>query len=136
MLRTLLMSALLMTLAACGGSGASDVTPQQVADAFRASGVDIGEVSEMTADDYGLAPMADEGLRFLIPSLDEDAGGRIMRYDSQEKLDQAKAYYDDLGEQSAALFSHTFTRGDILVQVNGDLPQEQADMLEEALNGI
>ena len=90
----------------------------------------------MTSDDYGMAPMAAEGLRFLIPSLGDDAGGRIMRYESQADVDRAKAFYYELGEQSAALFSHTFTRGDILVQVNGDLPQEDADTLKEALEGL
>ncbi|WP_267206730.1 hypothetical protein [Salinibacillus xinjiangensis] len=33
----------------------------------------------MTKDDYGMAPMkAEEGFRFLIPSLGEGAGGRIL----------------------------------------------------------
>lgn len=127
---------LLLVLAACGGQAASGITVSQVADAFRESGVEIGEVSEMSADDYGLAPMADEGLRFLIPSLGDDAGGRIMRYESDEDLQRAKSYYEELGKQSALLFSHVFTRGDILVQVNGNLPQEQADMLQEALEGL
>lgn len=110
MVRTALSLGLTLALVACGGSGASDVTPGQVADAFRASGVEIGEVTEMAVEDYGMAPMADEGLRFTIPSLGDDSGGRIMRYDLQDDLERAKAFYDELGEQSAALFSHTFTR--------------------------
>lgn len=103
---------------------------------FRASGVEIGDVREMTVEDYGLAPKAAEGLRFTIPSLGSDSGGRIMRYDSQDDLARAKAYYDDLGKQSAAFFSYTFTRGDILVQVNGQLPKDQADLLQKALSGL
>lgn len=107
-----------------------------IADAFRNSGVEIGEVRAMTVDDYGLAPKADEGLRFLIPSLGEEAGGRIMRYDDAEVADRAQAFYEELGEQTASLFSHVFRRDNIVVQVNGTLPQEQADLLEAALDTV
>lgn len=90
----------------------------------------------MTVEDYGFAPIGEEGLRFFLPSLGEEAGGRIMRYDDSDVADRAEAYYEDLGEQSAALFSHVFRRGNIVIQVNGTLPQEQADLLETALEGI
>jgi hypothetical protein len=107
-----------------------------IAAAFRASGVEIGDVREMTVEDYGPAPKATEGLRFLIPSLGEDAGGRIMYYDDPEVADRAQAYYEELGDQSALLFSHVFRRDNFVVQVNGTLPQEQADLLEAALETV
>jgi hypothetical protein len=109
---------------------------EAIAEAFRASGVEIGEVREMTVDDYGAAPMGAQGLRFLIPSLGEDAGGRIILYDDPEVADRAQAYYEELGEQSALLFSHVFRRDNVVVQVNGTLPQEQADLLEAALDTV
>jgi len=112
------------------------VSLEEIAEAFRNSGVEIGEVREMTVADYGPAPKADEGLRFLIPSLGEDAGGRIMRYDKAEVADRAQAYYEELGEQSALLFSHVFRRGNLVVQINGTLPQDQADLLEAVLDTV
>ena len=36
-----------------------------------------------------------------------------------------KAYYDDLGEGSAMLFSWTAVKDNILIQINGDLPEEK-----------
>ncbi len=112
------------------------ISLEDIADAFRASGVEVGEVRPMTVEDYGLAPMANEGLRFLLPSLGGDAGGRIMRYDETEVADRAQAFYEDLGDQSAALFSHVFRHGPFVIQVNGTLPQSEADLLEAALDSI
>lgn len=115
---------------------ASAVTVAQVAEALQASGVEVGEVREMTIEDYGMAPKADEGLRFLLPGLGDDKGGRIMLYEDPEVLERARDYYVELGQQSAMLYSHVFVLENILVQVNGTLPQDQADMLESAINAI
>jgi hypothetical protein len=91
----------------------------------------------MAREDYGIAPLvATEGIRFLIPSLCEDCSGRIMVFASAEDLQTLKSYYDELGRASALLFSWTFTRGNVLVQINGDLPEEQAHAYEQALMSI
>jgi hypothetical protein len=115
---------------------ATTLTVAQVAEALQASGVEVGEVREMTIEDYGMAPKADEGLRFLLPGLGDDKGGRIMLYEDPEVLERARAYYVELGQQSAMLFSHVFVVHNILVQVNGTLPQDQADILENAISAI
>ena len=59
-----------------------------------------------------------------------------MRYDSQDDLARAKAYYDDLGKRkrrdffSLRLHPRRHSR-----QVNGQLPKDQADLLRKALSG-
>ncbi|MBM4467291.1 MAG: hypothetical protein FJ014_17345 [Chloroflexi bacterium] len=91
----------------------------------------------MTKDDYGLAPMrAVEAVRFLIPSLCEDCGGRLFSCETQEDVDAMREYYESLSEVSAMFFSWVFVRDNIVVQINGDLPEEQARQYEAALNTI
>ncbi|MCB9172289.1 MAG: hypothetical protein H6637_05135 [Ardenticatenales bacterium] len=90
----------------------------------------------MTVEDYGVAPMAEEGVRFLIPSLGEDAGGRVMRYESEAAAEEAATFYKELGTQSAVLFSWAFQNGPLVVQINGELPEEQARQYEEALGSL
>ena len=108
---------------------------QQVIEAFVDAGLDGLQAYVMTKDDYGLAPLvAIEGTRFIIPSLCQDCGGRVMSFASQEDLDRTESYYVEMGKQSAMFFSWTFVKDNILIQINGDLPEETAKLYETALN--
>jgi hypothetical protein len=130
-----------LVLTACGGSEETssgekqEPKPKDVIAAFEDAGLEVGETSEMGKDDYGMAPLGDEGIRFLIPSLGEDAGGRVIYYEDKEYLNKAKDYYVDLGKESAMLFSHVFTNGNIIVQINGDLDESKAKEYEKSLKG-
>ena len=141
-------AALAVVLAGCTGGGEPEPSPasptpavtferwqsRNAVEAFQTASLEVGGARAMTRDDYGMAPyVAAEGTRFLIPSLGEDAGGRIMSFASPEGLYQTKAYYDDLGKNSAAFFSWTFVRDNILVQLNGELPETRARAYESAL---
>ncbi len=107
----------------------------QVVEVFKVAGLEVEGTYTMTKDDYGFAPLvAIEGTRFLIPSLCSDCGGRIMSFVSLEDLEKVREYYVSLGESSAFLFSWTFAWDNILVQINGDLPEQQAQQYEIALN--
>lgn len=107
---------------------------QNVVNAFKSAGLEAEGTYQMTKDDYGLAPlMAVEGLRFFIPSLCSDCGGRIMSFDDPTGLEATKAYYVELGKSSAALFSWVFVKDNILVQINGDLPEDRALKYQAAL---
>lgn len=114
----------------------STITPQDVIDAFKAAGLEAENVRAMTKDDYGIAPMASEGLRFYIPSLGADEGGRVMYYEDPVILQAAKTYYEELGKSSSIFFSWVFVNGNILVQINGDLPEEQALRYQSALMDV
>jgi len=104
---------------------------------FKSASLEVEEARPMTKDDYGMAPMrAIEGTRFLIPSLCSDCGGRIFSFSSQEDLNLTRAYYEELGKSSAAFFSWVFVKDNILVQINGDLPEEKARQYEAALNSL
>lgn len=116
-------------LSACGSS----VTGEDVVTAFKNAGLEAESTSAMTKDDYGFGPYVCTGTRFLIPSLGADSGGRIFICDNAEDLASLKSYYDELGKSSAVFFSWTFVKGDVLVQINGDLPEEKARQYEAAI---
>ncbi len=90
----------------------------------------------MNKEDYGLAPLVGDGLRFLIPSLCADCGGRVFVVNNEDDMMRLKAYYDEMSKASAILFSWTFRRGNVLVQLNGDLPEQQAKAYEATLQAI
>jgi hypothetical protein len=112
-------------------------TSNQVVEAFKAAGLEAEDARPMTKDDYGMAPMvAVEAMRFFIPSLCEDCGGRVLSFDSPDDLEKTKSFYVRLGEESAMLFSWVFTKDNILVQINGDLPEETAMKYKAALESL
>lgn len=129
------MLGLVLLLAACGGQ--TEHSTDDVVTAFKDAGLEADSPTEMTKEDYGIAPMkADEGVRFLIPSLGEDSGGRIFSYSNESDLEEMKAHYDSMGEASALAFSWTAQQGNILIQINGDLPEEKYNEYVAALESL
>ena len=107
-------------LAACGGDEASsDYKVDDVVQAFKDDGLDIGDVTDLPSKEFGNT--REEGKRILVPSLGEDAGGRLFKFKDQEGLDEAKAYYDELGNSSPMFYSHTHANGLFLLQMNGEM---------------
>lgn len=127
---------LFVLLVACGGVPAPTHTPADAVAAFKSAGLEAENTRDMGPDDYGLAPFIGEGVRFFIPSLCEDCGGRIYALDNQDDLEKMKTFYVTMGEESAILFSWVFTKDNILVQINGDLDEETARQYETALNNL
>jgi hypothetical protein len=112
-------------------------TVQQVQDAILIAGLEFANPRPMEIDDYGAAPMtASEGIRFLIPSLCSDCGGRLFSFTTQTDLDLVKSYYEEFGKQSALLFSWVFTNGNILIQINGDLPKATAEKYQAVIENL
>ena len=94
--------------------------------AFNANGLEAENTFTMKPSDYGMAPYRGRGTRFLIPSLCDDCGGRIFDFDNQDDLTKVENYYVSLGRSSAIFFSWTFKNGNVLLQINGDLPEDKA----------
>ncbi|MCA9872607.1 MAG: hypothetical protein KC441_03105 [Anaerolineales bacterium] len=133
--RAIVLFLLALIVTACGGANAAH-TPDDVISAFRAAGLEAENAQPLTRDDYGAAPYVGQGVRFLIPSLCADCGGRVFALDNQKDLESVKTYYDALGESNALFFSWTFAKDNILVQINGDLDETTARQYETALNGL
>lgn len=126
---TLALVVILPLLVACGNpSSSTDFTsPQQMIEALEKAGLEAVNTQQMTKDDYGAAPLVATGMRFLIPTLCADCGGRAFVGDPND-IDALRHYYTSMGESSALLFSWVFVSPDgrALLQLNGDLPEEQA----------
>ncbi len=112
-------------------------TTQQVVEAFQTAGLEVSDPRPMTFDNYGLVPMlAVEGRRFFIPSVCPDCGGRIMSFANQEDLTIVENYYAQMARFGAVLASWVFVKNNILVQINGELPEEEARMYQAALENL
>lgn len=131
----ILTGAILFTIS-CAILAPDQTNPQAVIDAFKAAGLEAENTRPMTKEDYGLAPLGDEGIRFFIPSLGPDKGGRVIFYKDLNYVEKARDFYANLGKESALLFTWVFTNGNIVVQINGDLPEEQARKYEQVLNEL
>ncbi len=129
------MCLFVLLLTACGGGG-NDFTGDDVVAAFQAAGLEAEDARPMTKDDYGLGPFVGTGTRFYLPSLCEDCGGRIIITENDADTEAVRTYYDSLGQSSAAFFSWVTVRDNIVLQMNGDLPEEQFRQYEVALNGM
>lgn len=81
-----------------------------------------------------MGPMlASEGMRFFIPSLGPDSGGRVLAFAKKEDLDKTYSYYVEMGKNNADLFSWVFVRDNIILQINGQLPEDDARLYVQAL---
>lgn len=139
-IKAVLLSALVaVILAGCSGvSGASTkLTSGDVVDGFKDAGLTVEDKREMSKDDYGMAPMkAADGTMFTVPFVCEDCNVRVMSFKKDADLKQTKAYYDDLGAESAMFFSWTIEHANILVQLSGDMEEEKVEEYREVVEGM
>ncbi len=77
-----------------------------------------------------------EGRRFLIPSQCSDCGGRIFTFETQSDLYRLSAYYASLGKPGEPGFSWVLVRDNVLVQIDGRLPEAKAAKYDQALERL
>ncbi|GAB6575088.1 TPA: stress protein [Bacillus cereus] len=133
----LLMGALLLFgLTACDSvkSMTSNVTVGKVIDEFKAAGLEAENPSDLPEKEFGNTRK--EAKRILVPALGEDSGGRVFEFKNKEDLEKAKKYYDDLGNGNQMLFSHTYAKGNFLIQMNGDMEDAQFNKYKEVMDKV
>ena len=121
---------------------------EEVVKVFREEGLEVGEVY-LVEKQEGASPGVrsrlpgtfEEGTRFVIPSLGKDPagrdlGGRVFTFESEEDLAEIRDFYEGLGEASGSFFSWVFAEGDVLVQISGRLPEDQARQYEAILEEV
>ncbi|ANC22867.1 stress protein [Bacillus sp. 22475] len=136
-LAVLLIGALLLFgLAACDSvkSMTSNVTVGKVIEEFKAAGLEAENPSDLPEKEFGNTRK--EAKRILVPALGEDSGGRIFEFKNKEDLEKAKKYYDDLGNGNQMLFSHTYAKGNFLIQMNGDMEDAQFNKYKEVMDKV
>jgi hypothetical protein len=109
------------------------VPAEEVIAAFKAAGLQAEGTRPLTITDYVLVPYVCQGLRFFIPSLGPDNGGRIFICDNKSDEDTLSSYYQSLGQPGTEFFSWVFVKGNIVVQINGTLPEATAKQYEAAI---
>ncbi|PGM56009.1 stress protein [Bacillus thuringiensis] len=136
-LAVLLMGALLLFgLTACDSvkSMTSNVTVGKVIEEFKAAGLEAENPSDLPEKEFGNTRK--EAKRILVPALGEDSGGRVFEFKNKDDLEQAKKYYDDLGNGNQMLFSHTYAKGNFLIQMNGDMEDAQFNKYKEVMDKV
>lgn len=131
MKKLLLAIAFTLLLVACGGEE-TNVTTNDIIEQFKSDGLEIGEVTDLDDSEYGNT--REEGKRILVPSLGEDAGGRLFIFKDEDGLKEAKKYYDDLGDAGSMFYSHTYQNGLILLQMNGDMSDEEFEKFKASID--
>ncbi|KMN42310.1 MULTISPECIES: hypothetical protein [Bacillus] len=146
LLTALTCSALLMGMAACSSNEktASESKPKQEAkkpepitttsliDEFKKAGLEAENATDLPQKEFG--NMRKDGKRILVPALGQDNGGRLFEFSKKEDLEKAKKYYDDLSNSNPILFSHTYAKGNFLLQMNGDMKDEEFNKYKEVMD--
>lgn len=95
---------------------------------------------DMTKEDFGIAPMSATSAKIFslieTDNEDEQQNARLLTFDNLDDLKATKKYYDDLGKDSAMLFSYTAVNEDelLLMQFNGQLPKELVEKYTQAVS--
>ncbi|CAM4403614.1 hypothetical protein BAMA_20065 [Bacillus manliponensis] len=156
LLTLLICSALIAGLAACGSeekaNTTSDSKPKQeqpekkeekkqepvtvntLIEEFKAAGLEAENPTDLAQKEFG--NIRKEGKRILVPALGEGAGSRLFEFDKPENLEKAKAYYDELSNAGPMTFSHTYAKGNFLLQMNGDMEDAEFAKYKEVMDKI
>ncbi|WP_166705077.1 stress protein [Bacillus albus] len=148
LLTALACSALLMGMAACSSNDktANESKPKQEAkkaepvtttlliNEFKKAGIEAENATDLPQKEFG--NMRKDGKRILTPALGEDKGGRVFEFSKKEDLEKAKKYYDELGNSAPMLFSHTYAKGNFLLQMNGDMKDDDFNKYKEVMDKV
>ena len=80
--------------------------------------------------------MRKDGKRILTPKLGGDKDVHVFEFSKKEDLEKVKKYYDELGNSAPMLFSHTYAKGNFLLQMNGDMKDEEFNKYKEVVDKV
>ena len=109
------------------------VTSDTVLLAFREAGLEAENARSMSKGDYGHAPYVCQGTLFYIPAICLDCTGSIFICSNEDDLNSLQSYYQELGRSSKAALDWIFVKDNVLVIINGGLPEDIAQKYESAI---
>ncbi|WP_253278862.1 hypothetical protein [Psychrobacillus sp. FJAT-21963] len=112
----------------------ASLTTEDVIKKFKDDGLEVGGTFDLDNREFGNTRI--EGKRILIPSLGEDAGGRLFLFKNEKDLAQAKSYYDELGNAGPIFYSHTHQKGNFLLQMNGDMSDSNFKRYADSMDSL
>lgn len=133
--RSLLICFLLVTLVGCGGAPAAQVTGTSVADAIKAAGVDISEVTEPARDANSPVPNSYASHAEFVIAEVAPKGGQVFVCDTKKNCDAIFAYYDAL-KALAGPYTYQSDGGRVVAQLNSGLTPETAAKIEAAIKAL
>ncbi|MFP7282091.1 stress protein [Bacillus altitudinis] len=124
----------LMMLTACSSAASNEkqLTTANIIEAFKSAGLEAEKPSDLKQKEFG--NIREEGKRILVPSLGENAGGRIFKFGNETDLQQAKSYYDELGNAGSMFFSHTYSKENFLLQMNGEMKDSEFEKYKKVMD--
>jgi len=138
-MRWILLLVIVIAAAGCSGQAAKQ-TPADLVAAFKAAGLVADNPREMAPTDYGIAPALCKGARFEIaPMPGVRAGLETKRYamafvcDNAQDQARLKDAYDNFGKVAGMLAMYTYTKGPLMVVVDGQAGKDVADRYGAAL---
>lgn len=132
-MRYLLFALMVLALTACGAApSAPAVTPDAAMTAFKAAGLNVGNVTttDVLLPEIANAAPSCQGARFDVEG---DNGARVIICGSTGDAEKVAKYYTSLGESSPLFFSHVHTAGPLVLQMNGELDKALFDKYVAAL---
>lgn len=123
-----LLLTILLVLVACGKT----IEPSKVIKGFKEDNLNVKNEREMKKEDYGAAPMKAEKARVF--EIEDGKNARLFMFKSDDDLQEAKKYYDELGKSSAILYSHTYSKNNYLLQMNGEIDNATFNKYKKSLN--
>ncbi len=122
MRRLLLLTVALLALAGCAAA-APTITPDAVTKAFTAAGLAVQNTttSDVLPEAIASALNTCQGARFDVEG---DKGARVVVCSDTKQAEALATYYTELGKSSPMFFSHVERRGNLVLQMNGELPAE------------
>ncbi len=115
-------------------SGGKDVKADQVLKAFEKAGLNMSDSVTMKTEDFDpAAPVAaTEGIQFTT----ETGAGTVLIFKSSSDVDKMKKVYEELAKIAPGLSPKVVTHGNALLQIGGDMPEEEFNKFKDALKGI
>ena len=120
----------------------------QILEGFIKANLNVMEPFIMKRQDFGAAPLlSKEAVQFgaqlsefvFLDEFGEEVkynSGRMFFVENKNDLETMKKYYDDLAKESAMFYSHTYAKGNILLQMGGDVPDEDFAKYVEVIDSI
>jgi hypothetical protein len=124
-----LVAALTVRAGAAAAAGFQRYTADDVIKAFQDSDLAVADVTVDRRDPGALAPSgAIESKEFIVLSI-APKGGRVLIFREPQDLAAVQARFDRVPD----LAPYVYTKGNALVQLNGGLPQAEAEKYKAAL---
>lgn len=99
---------------------------------FKEANLSTENNKKMEDSDFGAAPkLTNDAYIFTVQ---DDMNARLFKIDDSSKLNELKKYYDDLGESSILFYSHTYSKGKFLLQMNGSISEEIFNKYVDIIN--